>query len=122
MRRGGQVYLNGHYLGDLTGANEQDSTTVFNIPYLTWVLPGRNIVQILVDVANPGNPTMVRLAQERPSSSRDDRCAFSATCRSVSTDKVAYPWPNGHGNHRGRYHATISKGCASKATSTTLRV
>ncbi len=43
------VYLNGHLLGKLTGANETWSTTVFNIPNLSWIVSGKNLVQIQID-------------------------------------------------------------------------
>lgn len=48
-----EVYFNGHLLGTLTGANNQNSTTVFTIPNLSWVVPGNNYVEIHVDVNNP---------------------------------------------------------------------
>ncbi|OQY27257.1 MAG: hypothetical protein B6244_11170 [Candidatus Cloacimonetes bacterium 4572_55] len=50
-----EVYLNGNYLGTLTGANDQWSTTVFNVSpsYINNVNQngGKNLVRINVDVS-----------------------------------------------------------------------
>jgi outer membrane protein OmpA-like peptidoglycan-associated protein len=54
------VYLNGHYLGKLTGANNVWSTTVLNIPNLAWVTTGNNLVQIKIDTY-PGDTTAWRV-------------------------------------------------------------
>jgi large repetitive protein len=43
------VYLNGHLLGKLTGANNVWSTTVFKITNLAWVTTGKNLVQVKPD-------------------------------------------------------------------------
>ena len=54
-----KVYLNGNYLGTLTGANQEWSTTVFYVDpsYLVVGPNGKNLVQVYVDVENLGNPT-----------------------------------------------------------------
>ena len=57
------VYLNGHFLGKLTGANNVWSTTVFNVPDLTWVTTGNNLVQIKPDVNHGGWVTGARWGQ-----------------------------------------------------------
>jgi len=54
-----EVYLNGNYLGTLTGANREWSTTVFYIDP-SFLVPGPNgynLVQVHVDVDNIGDPT-----------------------------------------------------------------
>jgi hypothetical protein len=57
------VYLNGHLLGKLTGANNVWSTTVYNISTLAWVTTGNNLVQIKPDVNNDGWVTGARWGQ-----------------------------------------------------------
>ena len=49
-----EVYFNGHLLGTLTGQNNQWSTTLFAVNP-DWVVSGDNLVEILVDVASPGD-------------------------------------------------------------------
>ncbi|HEY6124168.1 MAG TPA: hypothetical protein VIV63_05925, partial [Steroidobacteraceae bacterium] len=49
-----EVYLNGHYLGHLTGANNVWSSTAFNVNP-AWLVAGQNLVRINVDVS--GDPT-----------------------------------------------------------------
>jgi hypothetical protein len=49
-----EVFFNGHYLGYLTGANDEWSTTIFNIDP-AWVVPGpsgKNLVRVNVDILN----------------------------------------------------------------------
>jgi hypothetical protein len=48
------VYINGHYLGRLTGANNTWSVSSFNVN-TAWLVPGANLVQIEVD--SSGDPT-----------------------------------------------------------------
>lgn len=59
------VYLNGHYLGSLTGANNQWSTSVFTFPgaYLNPGPSGKNVVRIEVDVTNAGWCTTIDWGQ-----------------------------------------------------------
>jgi len=45
------VYINGHYLGRLTGANDTWSVTSFNVN-TAWLVQGANLVQINVDTSN----------------------------------------------------------------------
>jgi large repetitive protein len=45
------VYINGHYLGRLTGANNTWSVTSFNVN-TAWLVQGANLVQINVDTSN----------------------------------------------------------------------
>jgi hypothetical protein len=51
-----EVYLNGNFAGTLTGADNTWSTTWLPVDP-SWVVTGDNLVQILIDVGNPGNPT-----------------------------------------------------------------
>ena len=45
-----QVYLNGHYLGRLTGANNVWSVTAFNVDP-AWLVAGQNLVRVDVDTS-----------------------------------------------------------------------
>lgn len=48
------VYINGHFVGALTGANDQWSTSVFNINP-TWINPGpygANLIEVFINVPN----------------------------------------------------------------------
>ncbi len=49
-----EVYLNGNYIGTLTGANQEWSTSVFYVDpsYLVVGPNGKNLVQVYVDVEN----------------------------------------------------------------------
>jgi hypothetical protein len=47
------VYFEGHYVGDLTGADEEWSVNSFSLDP-SWVKTGDNLVQIRVDRGNPG--------------------------------------------------------------------
>lgn len=46
-----EVYLNGHFVGTLTGADEVWSTSAFNVDP-AWVQQGNNLVQIFIDDHN----------------------------------------------------------------------
>ena len=46
-----EVYLNGHYVGLLTGADQTWSTSHFNVNP-AWVQQGRNLVEVRIDVHN----------------------------------------------------------------------
>ena len=54
-----EVYLNGNYVGTLTGENREWSTSVFNVDpsYLVAGPNGKNLIQVYVDVENIGDPT-----------------------------------------------------------------
>jgi len=47
-----RVYMNGYYLGELTGANRAWSVTTFEVPYDVLVFPGENTVDIEIDTVN----------------------------------------------------------------------
>ena len=59
------VYLNGNFLGSLTGANNQWSTSVFTFPgaYLNPGPNGKNVVRIEVDVTQTGWCTTIDWGQ-----------------------------------------------------------
>ncbi len=57
-----QVYFNGHFLGNMTGANDVWNTTVFVLDK-SWVKSGKNLVQYNVDVNNAGWATAVDWGQ-----------------------------------------------------------
>jgi hypothetical protein len=84
-----KVFVNGTYVGDLTGADEEDSTTFFTVP-AGVVSPGRNRVRINVN-QNPGAPPdewCVELKQAQLII--NGGCAGQASCRSVSTNRSSY--------------------------------
>jgi hypothetical protein len=82
------VYLNGHYLGSLTGANNQWSTTVFTFPgaYLNPGPAGKNVIQIEVDVTNSGWCTTIDWGQIVT----DNTPSGSAFIRYVTPDQYLY--------------------------------
>ncbi len=54
------VYFNGNLLGKLTGANEVDSTTVFEVP-IAFVNAGNNRVRVEIDTSGDSTPWVVRI-------------------------------------------------------------
>jgi len=84
-----KVYVNNTYVGDLTGANDEDSTTIFTVP-ANAVSTGKNRVRINVN-QNPGAPPdewCVELKQAQLII--NGGCTGQASCRSVFTDKSSY--------------------------------
>ncbi|NIM95354.1 MAG: hypothetical protein GTO18_16790 [Anaerolineales bacterium] len=51
-----EVYFNGHLAGTLTGADNKWSTTTLLLDP-DWIVTGDNLVEILVDILNPDDPT-----------------------------------------------------------------
>ncbi|MFP4470398.1 MAG: choice-of-anchor L domain-containing protein [Bacteroidales bacterium] len=51
-----EVYVNGNHVGNLTGANDEWSTTVFNVDpsYLVPGPNGKNLIQVFIDVFDDG--------------------------------------------------------------------
>jgi len=83
-----KVYMNNTYLGDLTGANDEDSTTVFTVPP-SALLIGRNWVTIQVDqYAGNTHKWCVNLKQAQLII--NGGCTGQASCRSVTTNKSSY--------------------------------
>ena len=84
-----KVYVNNTYVGDLTGANDEDSTTVFTIP-TSALSAGNNRVRIDVN-QNPGTPSTewcVELKQAQLII--NGGCSGQASCRSVTTNSGSY--------------------------------
>ena len=84
-----KVYVNNNYIGDLTGANEEDSTTLFSVP-ASALTTGNNRVRIEVN-QNPGTPSnewCVKLIQAQLLI--NGGCTGRASCRSVSTNAGSY--------------------------------
>jgi len=84
-----QVYFNGHLVGTLTGANQEDSTTALDINP-SWVVRGNNLVQILVDIDNPPADRVWCVQVKQAQLIVDSGCATTTTCRSVTTDRGDY--------------------------------
>ncbi len=83
------VYMNNTFIGTLTGANEQDSTTALNVP-TNSLIAGRNIVRIDVN-QGPGTASddwCVKLIKAQLII--DGGCEGQAACRSVTTDRQSY--------------------------------
>ncbi len=84
-----KVFINGTYVGDLTGANDQDSTTVFTIP-ASSISPGRNRFRIDVN-QNPGSsPDDWCVELKQAQLIINGGCTGQASCRSVTTNKPSY--------------------------------
>lgn len=82
-----QVYINGHFLGSLTGVNDTWSTSVFNFDP-SWVVPGpsgKNLIQIYVDVNDEGWAVRVDWGQIVTNNT-----SGTATFRYVNLDKATY--------------------------------
>ncbi len=80
-----KVYVNNNYIGDLTGANDEDSTTLFTVP-VSALTSGTNRVRIDVN-QNPGTPSnewCVELKQAQLLI--NGGCTGQASCRSVTTN------------------------------------
>ncbi|MCU0292754.1 MAG: PKD domain-containing protein [Thermoanaerobaculaceae bacterium] len=84
-----KVYVNDSYVGALTGANDQDSTTFLTVP-VNVLRSGRNKVRIDVntDTRSAADQWCVTLKQAQLIV--NGGCQGSATCRSVTTDKSSY--------------------------------
>ncbi len=82
-----KVYMNGTYLGNLTGANNEDSTTVLTVP-TSALLIGRNWVDIQVDQSNGTKRWCVNLKQAQLII--NGGCSGRAQCRSVTTNQTSY--------------------------------
>ncbi len=85
-----KVYMNDTYLGDLTGANDEDSTTLFTVPPSSLLI-GRNWVKILVNQhPSSTNPRDWCVNIKQAQLIINGGCAGQASCRSVSTNKSTY--------------------------------
>jgi hypothetical protein len=86
-----KVYMNGTYLGDLTGANNEDSTTVFTVPPSSLLI-GSNWVTIEVNQhpSSVNNPDKWCVELKQAQLIINGGCTGQATCRSVTTNKNSY--------------------------------
>lgn len=83
-----RVYINGHFLGYMTGANAEWSTTIFNVDP-SWIVPGpngKNLVQVFIDEYNEGWAITVDWGQLVI----DGGTSTSAEYRSVTIPKTIY--------------------------------
>ncbi len=84
-----KVYINDQYLGDLTGADGEDSTTLFTVP-AGALHTGRNQVEILVN-QNPGSePDDWCVELKQAQLIVNGGCTGTASCRSVTTNRASY--------------------------------
>ncbi len=86
-----KVFMNGTYLGDLTGANDEDSTTLFTVP--TGALrTGSNWVTIQVNQhpSSVGDPEKWCVEIKQAQLIINGGCSGQADCRSVTTDRSSY--------------------------------
>jgi hypothetical protein len=80
-----KVYVNNTYIGDLTGANDEDSTTIFTVP-ANQITTGKNRIRIDVN-QNPGSsPDDWCVEIKQAQLIINGGCTGQATCRSVSTN------------------------------------
>ncbi|MBN2431568.1 MAG: hypothetical protein JXQ27_08840 [Acidobacteria bacterium] len=87
-----EVYINNNYLGNLRGANNEDSTTVFNVNPAFLVAGGRNRVQILVNQGAAADPGDWCVELKRAQLAINGASGGRADCRYVETDKANYDW------------------------------
>ena len=84
-----KVYVNNTYVGDLTGANDEDSTTIFNLPS-NAISAGKNRVRINVN-QNPGAPSNEWCVEIKQAQLLiNGGCTGQASCRSVETNGTYY--------------------------------
>ena len=84
-----RVYFNGTYLGDLTGADDEDSTTIFTVPPSSFLV-GRNWVEIQVNQHANAGPRDWCVELKQAQLIVNGGCSGQASCRSVSTDQASY--------------------------------
>jgi len=84
-----KVYVNGTYLGDLTGANDEDSTTIFTVP-TSAISPGRNRFRIDVNQSPTSSPDDWCVTLKQAQLIINGGCTGQASCRSVSTNRSSY--------------------------------
>ena len=85
-----KVYVNNTWVGNLTGANNEDSTTLLTVPN-TVLVTGRNRVRIDVNTDPRSTPDMWCVQLKQAQLVVNGGCQGTATCRSVTTDKSTYP-------------------------------
>ena len=85
-----KVYVNNHYVGDLTGANNEDSTSSFSITP-SYLVPGaRNKFRIDVNQDSRSAPGDWCVNLKQAQLIINGGCQGSASCRYVNTNKGSY--------------------------------
>lgn len=84
-----KVYVNNNYVGNLTGANNEDSTTFLNVP-TNFLITGRNKIRIDVNQDPRSAPGQWCVQLKQAQLIVNGGCQGSATCRSVNTNKSTY--------------------------------
>jgi len=87
-----EVYFNNHFVGLLTGANNEDSTTIFTLNPAHLVLGGRNQVKILVNQGAAADPGDWCVELKKAQLILNGASGGRASCRYVNTDKSNYAW------------------------------
>ncbi|MEZ5498880.1 MAG: hypothetical protein R3E77_05535 [Steroidobacteraceae bacterium] len=110
------VYINGHFLGKLTGANNVWSTTVFQISDLSWISTGNNLVEVQIDTSGDATAwvTAVRWAQILIDGGAADKASTGSVViqgcatRTANTAGCAVDGTVATGNVRIDSHATVN--------------
>ncbi len=84
-----KVYVNNNFVGMLTGADGQDSTTVLTVP-ASYLVTGRNKIRIDVNTDPRSAPDQWCVTLKQAQLIINGGCQGAATCRSVTTDKTTY--------------------------------
>ncbi|HPW55968.1 MAG TPA: PKD domain-containing protein [Thermoanaerobaculaceae bacterium] len=84
-----KVYVNNNFVGMLTGADGQDSTTVLTVP-ASYLVTGRNKIRIDVNTDPRSAPEQWCVMLKQAQLIINGGCQGAATCRSVTTDKTTY--------------------------------
>ncbi len=84
-----KVYVNNTYIGDLTGANDEDSTTIFTVP-VGNLTTGKNRVRIDVNQGSASVPTDWCVEIKQAQLIINGGCTGQASCRSVTTNTSSY--------------------------------
>ena len=84
-----KVYVNNTYVGDLTGANNEDSTTIFTLPTGS-LSPGNNRVRIDVNQYSGSDPDDWCVEIKQAQLIINGGCSGQASCRSVTTNNSDY--------------------------------
>ncbi len=84
-----KVYVNNNYLGNLTGASDEDSTTIFTVP-VNNLTPGTNRVRIDVNQDSASVPTDWCVEIKQAQLLINGGCTGQASCREVNTNGSFY--------------------------------
>jgi hypothetical protein len=87
-----EVYVNNNFVGTLTGANNEDSTTIFTVNPAYLVPGGRNRIKILVNQGANADPGDWCVELKKAQLIVNGASAGRASCRYVQTDFDTYGW------------------------------